>query len=71
MNKNMVTGIALTVLAAGLAMWVVTLRGGVLEMLVGKAVWYVPYVALVAAVDQFLRAFRGRGSHGRTQGSFR
>ena len=39
-----------------------------LEMLVGKAVWYLPYVALVAGVDQLVRAFRSRVSRGRVLG---
>ena len=61
MKKNMVLGMAFVAMAAGLSAWVLTLGGSALEMLVGKAVWYVPYVALVAGVDQFLRAFRNRG----------
>lgn len=68
MNKNMMIGIALVALSAGLSVWVSTLRGGMLEMLVGKAVWYLPYVALVAGVDQLVRAFRSRVSRGRVLG---
>ena len=39
MNKNMMIGLALVALSAGVSVWVSTLRGGMLEMLVGKAVW--------------------------------
>lgn len=69
-RKNFVLGVVFVVLAVGLSAWVMTLGGSVLEMLVGKAVWYVPYVALVAGVDQFVRAFRNRGVrsfHGRSR----
>ena len=68
MNKNMMIGLALVALSAGRSVWVSTLRGGMLEMLVGKAVWYLPYVALVAGVDQLVRAFRSRVSRGRVLG---
>ena len=68
MNRNMVLGLAFVALAAALAVWVATLHGGMLEMLVGKAVWYVPYVALVAGVDQLIRAFRSRDTRGRVLG---
>lgn len=68
MNKNMVLGLAFVALSAALAVWVSALRGGTLEMLVGKAVWYLPYVALVAGVDQLIRAFRIRGTRGRVMG---
>ena len=58
MNKNLMTGTALVALAVILAMGVAALRGSALEMLVGKAVWYVPYVALVGGVERLLRAVR-------------
>ena len=67
MNKNMVLGLAFVALSAGLAAWVATLRGSALEMLVGKAMWYVPYVSLVTGIDQLIRAFRARGATPKTR----
>ena len=68
MNKNMVLGIAFVALSAVLAAWVAALRGSALDLLVGKAMWYVPYVSLVAGIDQLIRAFRSRVSRGRVLG---
>lgn len=68
MNKNMVLGIAFVALSAALAAWVAALRGSALDLLVGKAMWYVPYVSLVAGIDQLIRAFRSRVSRGRVLG---
>ena len=67
MNKNMMIGVALVALSAGLSVWVSTLRGSALDLLVGKAMWYVPYVSLVAGVDQLIRAIRSRGATPKTR----
>ena len=69
MNKNVMMGMTLVALAAILAVGVVALRGSVLELLVGKAIWYVPYVALVGGVERLLRAIRRRGANGRAFGA--
>ena len=68
MNKNVMMGMTLVALAAILAVGVVALRGSALELLVGKAIWYVPYVALVGGVERLLRAIRRRGANGRAFG---
>ena len=68
MNKNVMMGMTLVALAAILAVGVVALRGSALELLVGKAIWYVPYVALVGGVERLLRVIRRRGANGRAFG---
>ena len=50
MNKNAIIGLMLVLAAGLLACVLASSNGGVIEGLVGKAVWYVPYVALVGGV---------------------
>jgi len=54
MNRNTVIGLAL-VLVAGALTYVFAFSGA-LSGLFGKAVWYLPYVALVGGIRQLVRA---------------
>ncbi|MGN0832511.1 MAG: hypothetical protein ACI4RD_02525 [Kiritimatiellia bacterium] len=56
MNRNAVIGLMLVVSAGALAGVCVAANGGVAESLFGKAIWYLPYVALVVGVRQLARA---------------
>jgi len=56
MNRNAVIGLMLVVTAVILACLVASSGGGVAEGLVGKGVWYLPYVALVGGVRALVRA---------------
>ena len=49
-TRQVVCGIALIALAAASACLMATSAGEVAARLVGKAVWYLPYVSLVLAV---------------------
>lgn len=55
-RKNVVIGLAFVAFAGVLAYAVASSTGGVLSELFGKAVWYVPYAALVCGVRALLRA---------------
>lgn len=50
MNKKSMVGIALIVVAAVMSCVIVSSAGEVAVRLVGKAVWYFPYVAIVGGV---------------------
>lgn len=50
MNKNKVIGIGLVIAAATLACAIASSGNGSAGGLVGKAVWYLPYVALVCGI---------------------
>ena len=56
MNKNAIIGLMLVVSAGGLAGVCAASSGGVAESLFGKAIWYLPYLALVGGVRQLARA---------------
>ena len=58
MNRNNIIGIALVAVAAGLIALMTTEVGDLAARCVGKAAWYLPYVAVVGAV----RAFRKVGT---------
>ena len=51
MNKKNIIGIALIAVAAGLAAFACSDAVAAVERLVGKAVWYLPYAALVSGVS--------------------
>lgn len=55
-NSKNVIGLALIVLATSLACVLVSSAGESAVRLVGKAAWYLPYVALVGAVRCLVRA---------------
>jgi len=50
MDKNKIIGIGLVIAAAALACAIASSDGGAAGGLIGKAVWYLPYVALVGGV---------------------
>jgi len=50
MNRNAVVGIVLVFVAGALACVLAASDGGVAGCLLGKAVWYLPYAALVGGV---------------------
>jgi len=52
MNRNAIIGLALILAAGVLACVCVSARGGLADGLFGKALWYLPYVALVAGVRE-------------------
>lgn len=56
MNKNNIVGIALVVVAASLIVLMVTSFGDLATKCVGKAAWYLPYMAVVGAVQAFRKA---------------
>ena len=64
MNRKNITGIALAGVAIGLVAVFASGGGELAVRLVGKAVWYLPYVAVVGAVRAF-RAARNTGIPGR------
>ena len=56
MNKNAYIGFALLAAAAAIACLIPTYAGSVAARLVGKAVWYLPYAALVGGFRFLARA---------------
>jgi len=64
MNKNKVIGLVLVASAAALACVIASSNGGVAEGLVGKAVWYLPYLAFVGGIRKLDRNV-ARGNGGR------
>lgn len=50
MNKNAIIGLMLVIAAGTLACVLASSGGSVAEGLVGKAVWYAPYVALIGGI---------------------
>lgn len=55
MNKNAVIGLALVIAAGTLACVLASTEGGLVKSLVGKAVWYAPYVVLVGGIRKLVR----------------
>jgi len=55
MNKNAVIGFALIVAAGALALAVAASSSTIVEEMVGKAAWYLPYAALLAGVRKLVR----------------
>jgi len=58
MNENAVIGILLVLVAGVLAYVLAASEGGLVESLVGKAVWYLPYAALVGGLRKLSRVRR-------------
>jgi len=56
MNRNAVVGIGLVVVAVVAAGVLAASQGGAVEGLLGKSLWYLPYVAAVGGVRKLVRA---------------
>lgn len=55
-RKNIIIGLALVAVAAVLSALAATEAGDLAARFVGKAVWYVPYAALIGALRCFAMA---------------
>lgn len=56
MNKNKIVGFALIVAALALIVVCASLNGASSVNCLGKAVWYLPYAALVGGIGRLVRA---------------
>ena len=60
MNRENIIGIMLIAVAAALVALLNSDVGAMAAKCVGKAVWYLPYVAVVGAVRSFRKAAAGK-----------
>ena len=56
MNKTKLIGVALVASSLMLGACCAATEGGVAEDYVGKAIWYLPYAALVTGLRKLVRA---------------